>query len=102
MLRWEYDRVVCVQALSRYLICPYPELFHDVWVLHDHAATSPETREVLRRFWDRGVRLVAVHRTSGMMGVRGGASGGVAGGARVAGEWGDDFCVGGGAGGADR
>jgi hypothetical protein len=67
MLRWEYDRVVCVQALSRYFIYPYPELFHDVWVLHDHAARSPETRSILRRFWDRGVRLVAVHRTNGMM-----------------------------------
>jgi hypothetical protein len=67
MLRWEYDRVVCVQALSRYFIYPYPELFHDIWVLHDHAASSPETRPILRRFWDRGVRLVAVHRTSGMM-----------------------------------
>jgi hypothetical protein len=68
MLRWVYPRVVCVQALSRYFIYPYPELFHDVWVLHDHAERSPETLPVLRRFWDRGVRLVAVHRTNGMMG----------------------------------
>jgi hypothetical protein len=67
MLRWEYPRVVCVQALSRYFIYPYPQLFHDVWVLHDHAEQSPETLPILRRFWDRGVRLVAVHRTNGMM-----------------------------------
>jgi hypothetical protein len=67
MLRWEYDRVVCVQALSRYFIYPYRDLFHDVWELHDHADTSPETASILRRFWDRGVRLVAVHRTHKMM-----------------------------------
>jgi hypothetical protein len=67
MLRWEYDRVVCVQALSRYFIYPYRELFHDVWELHDHADTSPETADILRRFWARGVRLVAMHRTHKMM-----------------------------------
>ncbi len=67
MLRWQYDRVVCVQGLSRYFIHPYPELFHDVWEIHDRADTSPETVAVLRRFWDRGVRLVAVHRTNAMM-----------------------------------
>jgi hypothetical protein len=67
MLRWEYDRVVCVQALSRYFIYPYRGLFHDVWELHDHADTSPETADILRRFWARGVRLVAVHRTHKMM-----------------------------------
>jgi hypothetical protein len=61
MLRWQWDRVVCVQALSRYFIYPYQELFHDVWELHDRADTSSETPDVLRRFWDRGVRLVAVH-----------------------------------------
>ncbi|MGA2451532.1 MAG: hypothetical protein ABTD50_22985 [Polyangiaceae bacterium] len=63
MLRWEYDDVVCVQALSRYFIYPYPSLFHDVWELHDHANTSEETPAILARFWDRGVRLVAAHRT---------------------------------------
>jgi hypothetical protein len=67
MLRWEYDRVVCVQALSRYFIYPYRDLFHDVWELHDHADTSPETPAILRRFWERGVRLVAVHKTHKMM-----------------------------------
>jgi hypothetical protein len=68
MLRWQYPRVVCVQALSRYFIYPYPELYRDVWTLHDHASGSPpETLAILRRFWDRGVRLVAVHRTNGMM-----------------------------------
>ncbi len=67
MLRWEYSRVVCVQALSRYFIYPYPDLFHDVWVLHDDAERSPETLPILRRFWDRGVRLVAVHHTNGMI-----------------------------------
>jgi hypothetical protein len=67
MLLWEYDRVVCVQALSRYFIYPYPELFHDVWELHDRADVSPETLPILRRFWDRGVRLVAAHRTHKMM-----------------------------------
>jgi hypothetical protein len=66
MLLWQYERVVCVQALSRYFIYPYKELFHDVWTLHDRADTSPETPAILRRFWDRGVRLVAVHRTHAM------------------------------------
>ena len=61
MLRWQSDRVVCVQGLSRYFISPYPELFHDVWELHDRADSSPETPAILRRFYDRGVRLVAVH-----------------------------------------
>ncbi len=67
MLLWEYDRVVCVQALSRYFIYPYPEIFHDVWELHDRADTSAETLSILRRFWERGVRLVASHRTHRMM-----------------------------------
>jgi hypothetical protein len=67
MLLWEYDRVVCVQALSRYFIHPYQALFHDVWELHDRADVSPETPAILRRFWDRGVRLVASHRTHKMM-----------------------------------
>jgi hypothetical protein len=62
MLRWQWDKVVCVQALSRYFLYPYKELFHDVWELHDHADTSPETKAILRRFWDRGVRLVCAHK----------------------------------------
>jgi hypothetical protein len=66
MLLWQWDRVVCVQALSRYFIYPYKDLFHDVWTLHDHADTSPDTKIILKRFWDRGVRLVAVHRTNVM------------------------------------
>jgi hypothetical protein len=66
MLRWQYPDVVCVQALSRYFIYPYPELFHDVWELHDHADTSPEAPAILARFWSRGVRLVAAHRTNAM------------------------------------
>ena len=67
MLRWEYDRVVCIQALSRYFIYPNRELFHDVWELHDHADTSTETAAILRRFSARGVRLVAVHPTHNSM-----------------------------------
>jgi hypothetical protein len=67
MLRWEYDRVVCVQGLSRYFIYPYAQLFHDVWELHDRPETSPETPAILRRFYDRGVRLVAMHRTHKML-----------------------------------
>jgi hypothetical protein len=66
MLRWQDDRVVCVQGLSRYFLYPYPELFHDVWEIHDHADSSRETVAILRRFWDRGVRLVAAHRTHKM------------------------------------
>jgi hypothetical protein len=67
MLRWEYDRVVCIQALSRYFIYPDHELFHDVWELHDRADTSTETAAILRRFAARGVRLVAVHRAHNSM-----------------------------------
>lgn len=67
MLRWQNPRVVCVQGLSRYFIDPYPDLFHDVWEIHDRADISPETVAILRRFWDRGVRLVAVHKTHKMM-----------------------------------
>lgn len=67
MLRWQYDRVVCVQGLSRYFVYPYPELFRDIWEIHDRADTSPDTPAILRRFWDRGVRLVAMHRTHKMM-----------------------------------
>ncbi len=63
MLRWECDDVVCVQALSRYFIYPYPSLFHDVWELHDRADTSGETVAILARFWNRGVRLIAAHKT---------------------------------------
>jgi hypothetical protein len=67
MLRWQYDRVVCVQGLSRYFIYPYRELFHDVWEIHDRADTSSETPAILRRFWDRGVRLVAAHSAHNKM-----------------------------------
>ncbi|HXX69316.1 MAG TPA: hypothetical protein VEK07_19180 [Polyangiaceae bacterium] len=67
MLRFQYGLVVCVQGLSRYFIYPYKDLFHDVWEIHDHADTSAEIPAILRRFWDRGVRLVAVHRTHRMM-----------------------------------
>ncbi|HEY2511971.1 MAG TPA: glycosyltransferase 87 family protein [Polyangiaceae bacterium] len=67
MLLWQYDKVVCVQALSRYFIYPYKELFHDVWELHNHGDTSPETPAILRRFWGRGVRIMAVHKTNAMM-----------------------------------
>jgi hypothetical protein len=66
-LRWEWDRVVVVQALSRYFIYPYKELFHDVWELHDRADTSPESLAILRRFSDRGVALVATHAGTKMM-----------------------------------
>lgn len=66
MLRFQYGRVVCVQGLSRYFIYPYKDLFHDVWEIHDHADTSAETPAILRRFWDRGVRLVTAHRTHKM------------------------------------
>ncbi len=67
LLRWQYDRVVCVQGLSRYFIYPYPDLFHDIWEIHDRADTSPETPAILRRFWDRGVRLVAAHSAHNKM-----------------------------------
>jgi hypothetical protein len=63
MLRWQVSRVVCVQGLSRYFIYPYPLLFHDVWEVHDRADTSAETLAILGRFYARGVRLVAAHRT---------------------------------------
>jgi hypothetical protein len=62
MLRIEYPPVVCVHALSRYFLYPRRELFDDLWYLHRSAGDSDaRTQSTLRRFHDRGVRLVATH-----------------------------------------
>jgi hypothetical protein len=66
MLRWQRPDVACVQGLSRYFLLPEKELFHDVWEIHDRADRSLETWAILRRFRDRGVHLVATHRTHAM------------------------------------
>lgn len=61
-LRWEYPDVVCVQGLSRYFLTTNRPIFDDVWALRD--SPNPRARmEILARFYDRGVRLLAVqHR----------------------------------------
>lgn len=61
-LRWEYPDVACVQGLSRYFLTTNRPVFHDVWTLRD--TKDPRERlQILSRFYDRGVRLLAVqHR----------------------------------------
>jgi hypothetical protein len=61
MLKWQKPDVVCVQGLSRYFLYPNRAIYKDVWELHDRALTSSDTIPILRRFYDRGVRLVATH-----------------------------------------
>lgn len=61
-LRFEYPDVVAVQGLSRYFLYPNKPVFDDVWELR---RTNDPTRrlQILQRFYDRGVRLLAVqHR----------------------------------------
>ncbi|MEI9935715.1 MAG: hypothetical protein WDO69_00690 [Pseudomonadota bacterium] len=61
-LRWEDPDVVAVQALSHYFLYPNRPVFDDVTVIRE----SPSRRArllALQRFYQRGVRLVAVqHR----------------------------------------
>jgi hypothetical protein len=66
MMRWQQPDVVAVQGLSRYFLIRNPEVFHDVWELHDRVATSQEVPAILDRFHGRGVRLLAVHYTHPM------------------------------------
>ncbi len=63
-LRWEYEDVRCVQGLSRYFLYTNRPVFDDVWTLRQ--TTDPAVRlNILRRFFHRGVRLLAVqHRNS--------------------------------------
>jgi hypothetical protein len=59
MLLWEYPRVRCVQGLSRYFLIQDTESYNDVQSLK-HPQTNAWTRlESLRRFSDKGVKLVA-------------------------------------------
>jgi len=62
MLRIEYPDVVCAHALSRYFLYPNRKVFEDLWYLHREGGSSDEkTEQILRDFYDRGVRLVATH-----------------------------------------
>ncbi|MEO6601177.1 MAG: hypothetical protein ABIQ16_14965 [Polyangiaceae bacterium] len=63
-LRWEDPNVATVQGLSHYFLYPNRPIFDDVTLLRESA--SPAARlESVRRFYERGVRLLAVqHRNS--------------------------------------
>jgi hypothetical protein len=62
MLKWQRSDVVCVQGLSRYFLYANRPLYRDVWSLHDRPdASEQETLAILRRFYERGVRLVTTH-----------------------------------------
>jgi hypothetical protein len=64
MLKWQRSDVVCVQGLSRYFLYANRALYKDVWALHDRPeASEQETLAILRRFYERGVRLVTTHGT---------------------------------------
>jgi len=62
MLRIEYLDVVCVHSLSRYFLLPNRAVYDDLWYLYRSPGQSEaRTEQVLRRFQERGVRLVATH-----------------------------------------
>ena len=63
-LRWEDPNVVTVQGLSHYFLYPNRAVFDDVAALRESPNAALRLRAV-RRFYDRGVRLIAVqHRNS--------------------------------------
>jgi len=63
-LRWEDPDVVTVQGLSHYFLYPNRPVFEDVTLLRESPSAALRL-EAVRRFYERGVRLVAVqHRNS--------------------------------------
>jgi hypothetical protein len=63
-LRWEDPNVATVQGLSHYFLYPNHPVFDDVSALRDSPIAALRL-EAVRRFYERGVRLVAVqHRNS--------------------------------------
>jgi hypothetical protein len=63
-LRWEDPNVVTVQGLSHYFLYPNRPIFDDVTALRESPSAALRLQAV-RRFYERGVRLVAVqHRNS--------------------------------------
>jgi hypothetical protein len=62
-LLWEDPEVVAVQGLSHYFLYPRRELWADVTAIRN--GRRRERLLAVQRFYDRGVRLVAVqHRNS--------------------------------------
>ncbi len=63
-LRWEDPEVSAVQGLSHYFLYPNRAVFADVTALRESPSVA-QRLAAARRFYDRGVRLVAVqHRNS--------------------------------------
>jgi hypothetical protein len=63
-LRWEDPNVATVQGLSHYFLYPNRPVFEDVTALRE-SANAALRLDAVRRFYERGVRLVAVqHRNS--------------------------------------
>jgi len=63
-LRWEDPEVVAVQGLSHYFLYPNRPVFDDVTAIRESPSAAVRLA-ALRRFYERGVRLVAVqHRNS--------------------------------------
>lgn len=63
-LRWEDPDVSAVQGLSHYFLYPNRPVFDDVTALRE-SPSAAQRLAAARRFYDRGVRLVAVqHRNS--------------------------------------
>jgi hypothetical protein len=58
-LYWEDTDVVAVQALSHYFLYPNRRVFEDVTLIRESPSREARLR-ALQRFYERGVRLVAV------------------------------------------
>jgi hypothetical protein len=58
-LRWEDPDVVAVQALSHYFLYPNRPVFDDVMAIRESRSRAAQLA-ALQRFYQRGVRLVAV------------------------------------------
>lgn len=69
LLKWEHSSVSCVQGLSRYFLRPNRAVYDDVQALKASATSDLERFEILRRFGQRGIDLVANHleRVDGQM-----------------------------------
>lgn len=60
-LRWEDPNVVAVQGLSHYFLYPNRPVFDDVMLIRESPDRGAQLKALLR-FYDRGVRLVAVQQ----------------------------------------